>query len=100
MGIRRGQKMMTAKFTMCPNAGASVSQKTVVMFDVFEVGQFEIGQEVGRIWTESPADANPGRWQFSEVKRGVSIGGPSEYFDTKEDALVAFEGRFRKPDEI
>ncbi len=97
MEIRRGQKRMTmtAKFTMCPNTGASVSQETVV-FDVFEVGQFEIGQEVGRIWTERAADVNPGGWQFSEVKGGVSIGGPSEYFDTKEDALVAFEGKFRK----
>jgi hypothetical protein len=34
------------------------------------------------------------------VKGGVSIGGPSEYFDTKEDALIAFEGKFRKPDEV
>ena len=49
---------------------------------------------------ESAADVNPGRWQFSEVKGGVSIGGPSEYFDTKEDALVAFEGKFRKPNEV
>jgi hypothetical protein len=100
LGIRIGQKMMTAKFTMCPNTGASVTQKTVVMFNVFEVGQFEIGQEVGCIWTERAADVNPGRWQFSEVKGGVRIGGPSEYFDTKEDALVAFEGKFRKPNEV
>ena len=91
--------MITAMFTMCPNTGASVTQKTVLMFDVFEVGQFERGQEVGRIWTERAADVNLGRWQFSEVKGGVSIGGPSE-FDTKEDALVAFEGKFRKPNEV
>jgi hypothetical protein len=40
---------------------------------------------------------NPGRWQFSQVKGGVSIGEPSEYFDTKEDALAAFERKFCKP---
>jgi len=92
--------MMTAKYTMCRNTGASVNQETVVMFDVFEVGQFEIGQEVGRMWTERAADVNPGRWQFSKVKGGVSIGEPSEHFDTKEDALVAFEGKFRKPNGV
>jgi hypothetical protein len=44
---------MTEKFTMCPNTAVSVNRvKTVVMFDVFEIGQFEIGQEVGReSWT-------------------------------------------------
>ena len=89
--------MMTAKFTMCPNTGASVSEKIVVMFDVFEIGQFEIGQEVGRIWAERAVDVNPGRWQFSQVKGGVRIGEPSEYFDTKEDALAAFERKFCKP---
>lgn len=83
---------------MCPNTAASVNHvKTVEMFDVFEIGQFEIGQELGRIWTESAGDVKPGRWQFSQVKGGVSIGEPSEYFDTKEDALAAFEKRFCKP---
>ncbi|MGA9391614.1 MAG: hypothetical protein WBV69_14335 [Candidatus Sulfotelmatobacter sp.] len=85
---------MTAKFTMCPNTAASVHVKTVMTFDVFEIGQYEIGQEVGRIWTESAVDVNPRRWQFSQVKGGVNIGEPSEYFDTKEDALAAFERNF------
>jgi hypothetical protein len=86
---------MTEKFTMCPNTAVSVNRvKTVVMFDVFEIGQFEIGQEVGRVWTENVVDVNPGRWQFSPVKGGVSIGEPSAYFDTKEDALAALERRF------
>ena len=89
---------MAAKLTMCPNTAASVNNtKSVVMFDVFEIGQFEIGQEIGRIWTERAVDVKPELWQFSLVKGGVSVGEMSEYFHTKEDALAAFERKFYKP---
>jgi hypothetical protein len=83
---------------MCPNTATSVNRvKTVVMFDVFQIGHFERGQGVGRIWTEGEVDVQPGRWQFSQVKSGVTVGEASEYFDTKEDALAAFEKTVCKP---
>ena len=89
---------MAAKLTMCPNTAASVNNaKAVVTFDVFEIGQFEIGQEIGRIWTEKAVDVKPELWQFSLVKGGVSVGEMSEYFDTREDALAAFERKVFKP---
>ncbi|MGA9801677.1 MAG: hypothetical protein WBQ46_00365 [Terriglobales bacterium] len=87
---------MAAKLTMCPNTAASVNNAKAV-FDVFEIGQFEIGQEIGRIWTEKAVDVKPELWQFSLVKGGVSVGEMSEYFDTKEDALAAFERKLYKP---
>jgi len=86
---------MTANLKMCSNVATSVNNaKTDVMFDVFEVGQV-----VGRIWTERSVDVKPG-WQFKRVKDGACVGEPSELFDTNEDALAAFEKVFYEPSNV